>query len=249
MTRFAKRADFHNATRTNFTPDFSLHSRVAEALLPFVLHERRVSAPCETALDFLLIQAYKAHDAVAVLAENGLIEDAATVTRRLMEVGIQAVYIGADSEIDTCNERGGRYLSYLWREMPAEAKAHLNAAATAHWTAMAAKYGAGIHPRAKQWGPKVSEMFEYAERRDTYDQDYSLLSQVAHGSPEEFILHYSAERFPLRSTLHLPAVMKFASRYYVATADIWNRHFRLISAERLKEITNWVLNEDTGPAT
>jgi ABC-type lipoprotein release transport system permease subunit len=39
------------------------------------------------------------------------------VTRRLLEIGVQAVYIGADSEPKVCEERGGRYLAFLWREM------------------------------------------------------------------------------------------------------------------------------------
>lgn len=208
-----------------------------------ILADRTSASAVQTAVDFLVVQAYKAHDAVAELAEVGLAEDAATVTRRLLELGVQAVYIGADSEAPVCEARAGRYLAFLWRNMNPAAKRHVLGDARTYWEDIEATYGNGIPPKATRWGPTMREMFKYAEREDTYQEDYSLLSQIAHGLPEEFILYHGIERFPLRSTLHIPGILLFASRYYLGVVDVWNRHFALASEAEIKELASLLAND------
>ena len=190
----------------------------------------------KTALDFLFVQAYKAHDAVAILAAEGLVEDGSTVTRRLLELGIQAVYIGADSEPLECQSRAGRFLAFLWREANSAAKDLLTPEVRAYWGDIDRQYGHLIDPKAKRWGPSLRDMFKYAELDETYTEDYALLSRIAHGGPEEFILQYARETFRLRSTLHLPVTLLFASRYYVGVFDIWNRHFRIADEAVIEEL-------------
>jgi hypothetical protein len=51
--------------------------------------------------------ATNAHAALALLAQHGLLEDAATLVRRLMEISIQATYIGAEEDQKLRNRRAG----------------------------------------------------------------------------------------------------------------------------------------------
>jgi hypothetical protein len=250
VTQFAPRDKVVAAIRTHYAADFAHHERVTQKLRPVVLHTRQVHTPVETALDFMLIQAYKAHEAVAVLLENGLAEDGATVTRRLLEIGVQAIYIGADSEAEERERRAGRYLAYLWREMPQPAKEHLKGPVADHWAGIAAKYGAEIPAKATRWGPSFAVMFRYAEREDTYKEDYSLLSRIAHGSPEEFIMQYSAEKVRLRFSLHTPSLIRVASRYYAGTVSVWNRHFGALNDDEMADLMRLAMeDEDDAPAT
>jgi len=94
--------------------------------------------------------------ALRYFSRTELAEDGASITRRLLEIGIQAVYIGADSENAECERRAGRYLAYLWRETAATAKAYLGEAG-ARWDAIAAKFGGEIPSNAKRWGPSFAE--------------------------------------------------------------------------------------------
>jgi len=106
-----------------------------------------------------------------------------------------------------------------------------------------------IPSNAKRWGPSFAEMFRYAEREDTYRGDYSLLSRIAHGSPEEFLLHYSAARVPLRFSIHTPSLLRFASRYYAGTVLVWNRHFNSLNEAEASELTKAAMNnDDAAPA-
>ena len=91
-------------------------------------------------IDTLMLQAFKSYGAVALLAQHGLMEDSATIARRLLELSVQAVYIGAESEDRLRERKAGRYLSFMWRQLPRKIKHRLPAPIRAQWTAIARKY-------------------------------------------------------------------------------------------------------------
>jgi hypothetical protein len=220
---------------------FDLHKKVSEALTPAVHTERSAQGSVATAIDILFIQAYKSHEAIAILAESGLSEEAATIARRLLEIAVQAVYITADSDAAECDRRAGSFLAHLWSTAPKELKAVLPEPAVKEWEGIWAKYGPSLSRNRNKWGPSFAKMFTEIGRRDTYDEDYAALSSIAHGSPEEFILHFSLPSIKLRSDLHLPAILTFAGRYYLAVAGQWNDHFQCLKQSTIDEIRSAVM--------
>jgi hypothetical protein len=80
-----------------------------------------------------------------------------------------------------------------------------------------------LPPGRPRWGPTFKQMFEYAGLDDTYKEDYTFLSTLAHGSSEEQIVLFSLPTIQIRPTHQVGMLLVFASRYYLAVAEIWNR--------------------------
>lgn len=97
--------EFRAAIRAKYPQAFSFHRDVATVL------EQAIAKPCHLTnevartADMLMVQAYKAHVSVYFLAVRALIEDAATITRRLLEIAVQTVYITGDSDSAECRHR------------------------------------------------------------------------------------------------------------------------------------------------
>ena len=223
----ANPADFRAGIREKYARQFALHREVAERLEEVISARRQLPSHVHVALDMLMTQAYKTHLAVRLLAERAQAEDAATMTRRLMELGIQAVYIGCDDDVEVTASRAGCYLAWIWRSAPDELHRHVPEAARQEWQKLVDDYGPQL-PKARRWGPSFRDMFEAAGLLDAYEQDYTLLSAIAHGSARDLALHYAMPIINLRSDMHVPALLIFASRYYLSVADAWNRHFTRI---------------------
>src|SRR5258708_39038412 len=100
-------------------------------------------------LDMLMLQAFKAYGAVALLAQHGLMEDSATLARRLMELAVQSVYVGAESEERLRERRAGRYLSFMWRQLPRKIKHRFPPAVRSQWTAIARKHAQLVPRKAR----------------------------------------------------------------------------------------------------
>jgi hypothetical protein len=220
-------ATFRAGVRAKYRDEFRLHLEVAEALEQAIASKRSLTSNAHVALDMFMTQAYKSHFGVWLMAERAQAEDAATLTRRLMELSIQAIYIGGDDSPQTVAHRAGCYLAGLWRSVPDELRTLLPADHRAAWQAILEEFGRHL-PKSKGWGPTFRDMFEEADLLDAYQQDYSLLSAIAHGSMREAALHYSVPVVDLRSDLHVPVLLIFATRYYLAVADIWNRYFGVL---------------------
>jgi hypothetical protein len=182
----------------------------------------------------LMIQAYKAHLSVLLLAQDGHIEDAATICRRLLELAIQAIYIGADDTESVRIERASRFVADLWDNLGEGWRARLPAPVSDEWQKIHDAVGP-LPPKRPRWGPTFKQMFEYAEKIDTYDQDYTYLSKLAHGSSEELVLRYSYDTVLVRSTPHVGMLLVFSSRYYLSVAEIWNRAFNVFGDSALNE--------------
>src|SRR5689334_17959727 len=228
---------YRSDVRRRYAKAFELHRTALELIKPAVGSERRLESVVHVTLDMLMTQAYKTHYAVSVLAERGHVEDAATLTRRLMELAVQAVYIGAESEDDIRVRRAGAYLAHLWRSSETEARKHLPAEIVQEWERIYTAYQGELKSKTR-WGPRWDQMFEALGLGDTYTQDYSLLSGVAHGSTPEALMTYSMSTVPIRSHYQVPTLLHFSTRYYLAVAGQWNNYFRLVPEERFSRLAD-----------
>lgn len=222
--------------RAKYRDAFSLHRDVATTLESAVRRTRRLADGVSRAADMLMVQGYKAHGSVYLLAVRAQVEDAATITRKLLEIAVQTIYITADDNADVCRQRAGRYLAYLWNSVPQEWRAKMPDRERQVWEAYHADHGRLLSERSRSWGPNVRSMFEEIGQPETYEQDYSLLSRIAHGTPPSLVQDYAQPIVPLRDDTFVPMVLVFASRYYLATAGQWNRLFRLVDEGALASL-------------
>jgi len=216
---------FRASIRAKYPEAFRFFGKVAVELEGAVESPRGLVGELALAIDMLMGQAYKAHLSVYFLAEVAHVEDAATITRRLLELAVQSVYIGADDVEAVRLARAGRYIAHMWDRLDAGVKAKFSAQATAPWRSVHDQYSHLLSPKRKRWGPGFKDMFEAIGHPDTYREDYSLLSEIAHGSPDDLIIHYSSQSVHLRPDAHVPTVLAYASRYYLIVAEQWNKIF------------------------
>ncbi len=99
--------EFRAAIRAKYPEEFLLCQDVAAILEQAVKQPRRLVNEVARVADMLMVQAYKAHASVYFLAVRAQIEDAATITRRLLEIAVQAIYITGDSDPEVCKQRAG----------------------------------------------------------------------------------------------------------------------------------------------
>ena len=227
---------FRARIHAKYRDEFSVHRDVAEFGEGLVAASRPLPSHVHVALDMFLTQAYKTHFGARLLAERAQAEDTATLTRRLMELAIQAIYIAHEDDPSIQQEKAGCYLAWLWRSAPEQLKVLISAASKSEWQNLSTQYGPKL-PKGKSWGPTFKQMFEAAGLGGAYEKDYSLLSSIAHGSPNDATLHYSMAVVNLRSDLHVPVLLVFSSRYYLAVIEAWNHVFRRLDQKRFDELS------------
>lgn len=191
---------------------------------------RRRPTNLHVVLDMLLLQASNTHAALALLAQHGLMEDSATLARRLLEISIQATYIAADSEASVRDRRAGMYLAFLWRRLPRHIKKLLPPIVRAEWSRAAHSFGRFVPAKAKRWGPDFRRMFRECGAEDLYVSDYNFLSGIAHGSPEEQILRFSEAQVRAHDDRHVSALLIYGSKYLAIVGEHWNGVFGIVSA-------------------
>jgi hypothetical protein len=179
-------------------------------------------------LDMLLLQASNARAALAILSMHGLLEDAATLARRLLEISIQATYIAGDDTEATRARRAGSYLAFLWRRLPRRTKRLLPDLLRAEWSQTARRFGRFVRAKAKRWGPDWRTMFRECNAEDLYDSDYAFLSEIAHGSPAEQILRFSAEQIRAHDDRHVSTLLVYGSKYLAVAGEHWNTLFAIV---------------------
>lgn len=216
-------ARFRKKVRDMHAPAFSKHLAVARQLEAAYLDAAHGTDVVSIVLDMLLLQGYKSHLSVPVLCEHGFVEDAATITRRLLELSVQAVYIGGDDQATTCERRAGRYLAHLWRKFPRRFKSTLPAGMKAQWSRIARQYGRFVPKNANTWGPNWLTMFREIGHEQLYRSDYSLLSSIAHGRPDDQILTYSQAGIRVHRHEHSSVMLVYSTKYYLAIFEQWNR--------------------------
>jgi hypothetical protein len=205
-------------------------------------------------LDMLMLQAYNSHTALSLLAEVGLIEDAATVARRLLEIAVQATYIAAEAEIAVRERRAGMFIAFMWRQLPSRIKHLLPAPVRAEWSAVAKKHGRFVPAKAKRWGPDFRAMFVACGAETLYQTDYKFLSGMSHGAPETHIMRFSEQSVRAYDDQHVSVILLYGSKYLAITGEHWNDVFNVVSAHdvtslRDRLVRSKVAQRHRAPAT
>lgn len=221
--------------------EFTLHARVASTLETALLSSRPFPTNSHLVLDMLMVQCLKAHATVSLLTQHGLMEDSSTITRRLLELSVQAVYIGMEEDDKIRNRRSGAYLAFMWRQLPQRIKRKLPLNVRQHWVGIARGNGRFVKPKAMRWGPNFRTMFQAIGADDLYVSDYSFLSSIAHGSADYQVFQYSASTIRVHSDQFAPILLVYSSRYYVAAVEAWNHLFGILDPAQLATLTEQAL--------
>ncbi len=229
-------AEYSHRVLNAHRPAFDLFTEVAGSLEDVIVKPRRHPSVVDMTLDMLFIQAYKAHSAVAMLAKYGLMEDSATIARRLLEISVQTVFIGAESDAIVQERRAGTYLAFLWRQLPRRIRLRLPVPVRSHWSRIAVKYGRYVRKQAKRWSLNWKEMFDAIGALDVYTADYSFLSGIAHGSPDHQLFVFSRSTVRIHDHAFVSVVLTYATRYYLMAAAQWNSRFHLLPEESLASL-------------
>ena len=189
----------------------------------------------------LMLQSMKAHAAVSLLAQHGLLEDTATIARRILELSVQAVFIGAESDKQIQRRRAGSYCAFLWRQLPGHIKHRLPESARRTWIGLGKGYGRWVQKGAKRWGPSFFDMFKEIGREDLYRTDYALLSSIAHGANDHQVFQFSEQSIRLHSREFVPILLVYSTRYFLATTGPWADLFGVLDDDDQERLTSLVL--------
>lgn len=226
-------AAYRNQVVQAHRPAFDLFNAVAVAIEDAIGRPRRHPEVVDVVLDMLMLQAYKSYSGIALLAQHGLMEDTATIVRRLLEIGVQSVYIGAEHDPRQRRRKAGQYLAFMWRQLPARLRRRLPAEARARWSASARAYGRFVPSKAKRWGPNWRTMFREVGLTALYDADYAFLSGIAHGRPDNQLFTFASKRIRIVTDAFVTVLLVYATRYYLGVAFEWNRQFALVPSSDL----------------
>jgi len=221
---------------------FTIHEEASTLVQQDLQGRRAFPTHVEIVIHMLAVQGVKAHAAVMFLCEQGLIEDSATICRRLMELGVQAMYIGQESDPILRRRRAGQYAAYLWRQLPRRAKRRLPLEIRRTWTSLERGYGRFIK-RKYGWGPTFKHMFKEVGSLDLYETDYSFLSSIAHGSGDLQVFQFAVDTIRTRDDRFQSRLLVYASRYLLALTDPWRTIFDVEMSAELeacgKKLTGW----------
>lgn len=215
---------------------FMLCDDVLAAVKPAISKPRRPSHAVPRALEILMHQAHNTLQSVYILSNRALTEDAATLARRLLEIAVTAGYITCENSPTERLNRAGCYLSLLWQETPDELCKTIPDNERRRWRAFVSRHQKRFHKNKPCRRPKFREMFESLKQDRTYEDDYSLLSSIAHGRPSSFIQIHSGKPVPMRDESQVSTMIVFSCRYYLVVADQWNRYFQLMPIKLLKPV-------------
>jgi len=219
---------------------FELHTAVLGAFEDALVKERQGTGRFSVAIDMLMYQAFKSDGTVSLLAQHGLLEDAATIARRLMELAVQALYLWADGDTTLQEQRASRYLAHMWRQLPARALAQMPQEIQAQWRAIDAEVGASPPATATRWGPKWKDMFAAVGASEMYEEDYSLLSSMAHGSPDDLVVHFSLTRIRMHRHEHAWVLLWYATKYFMIVGGMWNNAFAIMPDVKVQALLDRV---------
>jgi len=224
---------------------FDLFRDTCSLIEAAITEPRDITEPYARALDLLFIQAYKSYTAVYFLAVRGHGEDAATILRRLLEISLQVCYLAKD--YDERSQRGKNYLAYYWAQVPSLLKLSLDEKMRDRLQDLYKKHQ---HPltfdrkgRANNWWcGTIRNLANRLGLVETYDQDYTFLSQMAHGTTQGVLVDIRNNRIEIRSDLMVREIWVFGVRYMLNVAFEWNNHFNLIDGAGLIALSNRALS-------
>ncbi|MGH2372433.1 MAG: DUF5677 domain-containing protein [Gemmatimonadales bacterium] len=241
--------EFRKRIADKYPAQLGVHGEVTTVLESLVSRPRYLADIVHRAVDMLFTQAFKSHVSMHELATLALVEDAATVIRRLLELCVQAIWIARDSSEDVRRRRAGMFLAFLWHKWPTDLKDRIPQAERDAWEAVLATYGNDFGADRKQWGPNFGQIFDALEESDlaagepkgSYRDNYAYLSNVAHGSPPSLVHTYAQPVIQLHDDRLVPQMLVFASMYSLATAMVWNDLFQLCDSSLLVKLRDKVL--------
>jgi hypothetical protein len=230
--------NFKMRTREQHAAAFELHHDMAVAFERAVMTSREHDGAIALALDLLMLQGYKAHSSVRLLAECGHLEDAAALTHRLLEITARGAFVGGHEDRMVRQERAARYLGRLWSSVPEEGRSALPPAIRARWDAIREEAGPPSDGAADE--VEGSEAVEHAGLAKEHAHDGALLSSLAHGAFAEQVLRVSQPAVEVRLAEQVGLLLVTASRYYLALAEQWNRVFGLIEKQTFESLSHRV---------
>lgn len=243
-------ADYRKRVLAAYPKEFDIHREVAATLEAAIIsNPRTYPTLVHLVIDMLMLQSMKSHSTISLLAQHGLQEDTATITRRLLELSVQAAYIGSESDDGERRRRAGRYLAFLWRQLPRRIKLRLPTQVRRQWISIGRGYGRFVRNGATRWGPNFRSMFTAIGSEDLYLTDYALLSSIAHGAEDSQVFQFSSTRVRLHTHQFVPILLVYGSRYYLVTATQWIQLFGLVDDTTFRALTKKVLEWRHTPVT
>jgi hypothetical protein len=221
-------SNYRARVRAKHKSAYDLYDEIAPRLEDSILTPRVLASAADKSIDMLFVQAHKAYMATALLTQYGLMEDSATLSRRLMELAVQSVYIGGESDEKVREKRGGMYLAHMWRQLGRKRHDSLPPHIRSMWSGFARRYGRYVPKKAKMWGPNWKDMFTAIGAADLYDDDYSFLSGIAHGRSDHQIILYSKTKVNLNDDAFVSVLVIYSTRYYLMAAGQWNERFKVV---------------------
>jgi hypothetical protein len=228
-------------------PAFDLWLRLAQILEEAVVKERKLDSAYARALDLFFIEAFKSHQSLYSLCVMGHCEDAATIARRLLEIALQVGYLC--SEESKREERGQAYLAYFWHNakeilvttnLPDEQRQWWEKQYDRHKKFLT--FDSKGRP-SKSWsGLTFAQLAESLGRRDTYDKDYALLSNVAHCSSRGLLLGKTNNIIEIKSDRFVSPILVYGTKYTIWVAANWNETLALIDAASLEKLRDDAVN-------
>lgn len=239
MTKTAE--DYRQRVRDAHPAEFALHGEVMQLFEEALTRERAREGVERLAIDMLMHQGFKTHVSVRIVCEHGFMEDAATLTRRLFELTLQALYIRHPGTEDERRKRAGRYLAFLWRQVHPHWRAQLPQPVREEWETIAVPYDSLLPAKARDWSDKDRRKMCHevkgggAEGDDLYD-DYRFLSALAHGSSEKLLVDFSRTHLHTHEVKYAGVLMVYASRYQMSIGQEWQKLFGAADSERIGEV-------------
>jgi hypothetical protein len=202
----AQPAEYRARTIEANGPAFELWTQVCSLIEDVVAAPRPYESPYDIALDCLFLQAYKTSCGVYFMGIRGHEEDAATLLRRLLEVAAQAEYLAQLPDAGGRHERARLYLDHE----PDEGR---------YW-----------------WRGTIVDLFTRIGAAATYQEDYRLLAQIAHGAARRVLPKIRDGVIQIRSVESFTVFLVFACRYVLSATRLWNDRFRLIEPDRVQRL-------------
>lgn len=217
-------SEYRKAVIARHREAFQLHQQTASTIGADLFGEHAFPTHVEMVVHMLAVQAYKAHSAVSLLSQHGLWEESAASCRRLLELTIQAIFIGQESDPTLRRRRAGQFAAYLWRQLPRKAKQRLPPEIRAPWTSLGRGYGRFIR-RKNGWGPSLHDMFRDCGHLDLYRSDYKFLSSITHGTADSLVFQFSTTEIRVHDDRFASTLLIYASRYLLVGTDPWRTVF------------------------
>lgn len=225
--------EFSKMVRARHAVDFDKFGQLYHHIQELIQRSRSLESPYKRSQDMLFLQAFKGMQAAGYLCELALVEDAATVARRILEVAMRMMWLHAkDKDDGVRDERVDDFLATLWHEWKPHSKSLDSQERLAYES---------IYARASQRWPdpkqppllKFKKMFREAGAEDLYENDYAFLSRIAHGTTPMLVRTYASPNIQVHDDAFVPAVLRAVRRSVLMCSIIWNDTFELTDGAHL----------------